>query len=309
MISVIMPCFNAETYIADAIESVFNQTYKTIQLIVVDDGSTDETPRILQKFNNHITVIRQPNKGPGPARNRGLIQAKGRFIAFLDADDCWREDCLERLHEKLVQNSAALAYCGWQNLGFSGGRGKPYIPPDYEKDDKVKAFLKSCPWPIHAALIRSSVLREVGGFDERWSTSMDYDLWLRLATFRKIVRVEEVLAFYRHYAGERVTGNRWKVARNHWLIQKEFVQHHQKQVAHLGRERLRQLIEGELLHRAYVCYWERDLASARKIFRLVLGTGIWGLKDMRYMIPCFLPYPLHVALLKVIDNPQQDRIK
>ena len=159
MISVIMPCFNAETYIAEAVECVLSQTYKTIQLIVVDDGSTDKTPRILQKFKNRITFIRQSNKGPGPARNRGLEQAKGEFVAFLDADDYWREDFLELLHEKLVKSNAVLSYCGWQNVGLDGGRGQPYIPPDYEKDDKVDSFLKSCPWPIHAALIRSSVLK------------------------------------------------------------------------------------------------------------------------------------------------------
>jgi glycosyltransferase involved in cell wall biosynthesis len=307
MISVIMPCFNAEAYIAEAVECVLSQTYKTIQLIVVDDGSTDNTSHILQKYKKHITFISQSNKGPGPARNRGLDEAKGNFVAFLDADDYWREDCLELLHEKLVKSSAELSYCGWQNVGFKGGRGEPYIPPDYEKENKVEAFLKSCPWPIHAVLIKFSALKEVGGFDERWSTSMDYDLWLRLATFRKIVRVDEVLAFYRHYVGERVTGNRWKVARNHWLIQKEFVKNHRQQVKYLGRERLRQLIEGELLHRAYVCYWDRDLISARKIFRLAFGTGICGIKDLKYILPCYLPYRLHVALLKVIDKPEKDK--
>ncbi len=306
MISVIMPCFNAESYIEEAVDSVLKQTYKPIQLIVVDDGSTDKTPLILQKYKNHITFVRQTNMGPGPARNSGLERVQGDFVAFLDADDYWREDCLELLHEKLVESSAVLSYCGWQNTGFKDGRGLPYIPPDYEKEgSKVEAFLKSCPWPIHAALIRYPILKGVGGFDVRWSTSMDYDLWLRLATFRKIVRVEEVLAFYRHYVGERVTGNRWKVARNHWLIQKEFVKHHSQQVKYLGRERLRQLIEGELLRRAYVCYWDRDLVSARKIFRLALGTGIWGLKDIKYILPCFVPYQFHIALLKVIDNNQE----
>ena len=91
------------------------------------------------------------------------------------------------------------------------------------------------------------------------------------------------------------------------MIQKEFVKLHYQQVAYLGRKRLSLLVEGQLLHRAYVCYWDRDLVSARKIFRLAFGTGICGLKDLKYILPCFLPYRLHVALLKVIDKPEKDK--
>src|SRR4030067_35161 len=164
LISVIMPCFNAKKYLREAIESVTGQTYANVELIVVDDGSTDNSMDIAQSYGDRVILIKQNNKGPSPARNRGLMASKGKFIAFLDADDYWRADLLEKMHAALHNSDAVEAYCGWQNIGLEGGGGKPYIPPDYESGNKVKLFLQhAAPWPIHAALIKRSALEEVGG--------------------------------------------------------------------------------------------------------------------------------------------------
>ncbi len=154
-----------KTHLKDSISNVLDQSYDDIELIVVDDGSTDRSKDILDSFENRITVIFQKNQGPGPARNRGIEKASGEFVAFLDSDDYWDPNCLSALHKALVNSDAALSYCGWQNVGAPKNRCQPYIPPDYEQSDKVERFLKSAaPWPIHAALVRREILEEVNGF-------------------------------------------------------------------------------------------------------------------------------------------------
>jgi glycosyltransferase involved in cell wall biosynthesis len=301
-ISVVMPCHNAAASVGAAIESALAQTYPSVELVVVDDGSTDDSRDVLRQFGSRIVAIEQENRGPGPARNAGIAAASGELLAFLDADDYWREDCLARLWAALVGGDADIAYCGWQNVGAPGGRGEPYVPPDYEAQDKVDRFLAGCPWPIHACLLHTAQVRAVGGFDERWTTSMDYDLWLRLASRLRLVRVPEVLAFYRHHAETQITRNRAKVARNHWLIQRSFVESFPEAVAHLGEDRLRELIEGEVLRRAYACFWARDLAAAQAIFRLALRVGGWGARDVKYLLASLLPSPWFRALVAVADG-------
>jgi len=307
-VSVVMPCFNGERYLEEAIRSVLDQTLREVELIVVDDGSKDSSPaivaRLQQVYGDRLVGVAQPNAGPYAARNRGLQMARGRFVAFLDSDDWWAPDCLQKLHAALVaDDGAALAYCGWQNIGLEGGRGAPYVPPDYELEDKAARFLRAAaPWPIHAALVRRSVMREVGLFDLDLPTCMDYDLWLRLATGHRVLRVPNVLAFYHHHGGEQITRNRTRLAMNHWRAQRNYLTAHPDAAAHLGRRRLRELTAGELLHRGYVAYWQRDLGAARAIFRAVMKLGYGGPKDWAYMLPSWLPESWHRTLLRLRDT-------
>ena len=96
LVSCIVPAFNGERFLAEAIESILAQSYSNVPIIVVDDGSTDATPQVAARFEDRITYVRQENAGPATARNRGLKEVEGEFIAFLDADDLWEENKLER---------------------------------------------------------------------------------------------------------------------------------------------------------------------------------------------------------------------
>ena len=303
-ISVIMPCYNAQAHVSEAVNSVLAQTYPEVELIAVDDGSTDDTRVILREFGNRIKVLEQENQGPYPARNLGLKHATGELVAFLDADDYWSRDFLEKLQTALAAHpEAALAYCGWQNVGLAGPRGEPYVPPDYEQGDKLELFLRAAsPWPIHAALVRKSALDEVGGFDTHWKTCMDYDLWLRVAVSRPIVKVAEVLAFYRHHSGGQITSTQWRQARNVWLVKKKFVASAPHLVAGVPKRKVRELVDGGLLRRGYDAYWRRDLVSAQMIFRMSIGAGGWGLKDLRYLLPALLPLGLYRVLVALADR-------
>jgi glycosyltransferase involved in cell wall biosynthesis len=304
LISVIMACFNAASYVEEAISSVLRQTYSHIEVIVVDDGSQDDSPAIVKRLADihpdHIRLKHLKHSGPYPARNLGLSHAHGDFVAFLDADDWWREDCLEKLLTTLQNEKADLSYCGWQNVGEHMLSPEPHVPPAYEKEDTVAAFLKSCPWPIHAALVRRSVLNAVEGFSERLFSSMDYDLWLRiLAHTSNIVRVPEVLAYYRWYGKGQISATRWKQVLNAVQVRRDFVTRHPDKVKHLSPESLHVLVDGQLLKEAYRTYWSRDLVNAQKLFRAAFKRRAWQAKDLKYVLPALLPSSLFQGIVSL----------
>jgi glycosyltransferase involved in cell wall biosynthesis len=307
LISIVMPCFNAEHYVETAVECVVEQSYPSVELIIVDDGSTDRSCAILaelaRRHGSRITLIQQANQGPYPARNLALSRAKGEFVAFLDADDYWTPDCLSKLHASLIAGDADLVYCGWQNVVENGTDGEPYVPPIYEAEDVIARFLKGCPWPIHAALTRRSVVAAVNGFSTRYFSSMDYDLWLRIAAItRKIVQVPEVLAFYRWHDKGQISSIKWRQVLDSWQVRKDFVHANPALIRHIDRRKLRELSDGYLAAQAYAAFWKRDLNSAQKLFRVLLKTGFWHLRELKYLLPSVLPAGLYRTLISRIDR-------
>lgn len=307
VISVIMPCYNASRFLRSSVNSVMEQSYSSVELIVVDDGSTDNSLTMLEELaeqhDQRITVLRQKNQGPYAARNRGLRHARGQFIAFLDADDLWENDCLEKLQRALKRSGAELAYCGWQNIGEGGPGKRPHIPPDYENGDTAALFLRGCPWPIHACLVRRELVAQVGGFSERYGTSLDYDFWLRISAItHNFILVPEVLAYYRWHGAGQISSNRWRQVVNSWRVRQEFVRHHPEQVSHLHRRDLRERIDGHLLRSAYIAYWKRDLKTAHILFRRALLRGFVGPRDIKYVLLALLPYRLFSILVGASDR-------
>jgi glycosyltransferase involved in cell wall biosynthesis len=308
LITVIMPCYNAAPYLVQAIGSVMSQSYSHVELIVIDDGSSDESVKLveqlIQEHPGRLRLLFQPNRGPYHARNLGLQHARGEFVAFLDADDWWTPDCLEKLYLALADSGAVLAYCGWQNVGATDRSNHPYVPPDYEQGDKAEQFLRSAaPWPIHAALTRREAVSAAGGFGTQWSSCMDYDLWLRIGIANPIVRVPEAMAFYRHKVSGQITSRQWIQAENTWLVKKKFVRAHGSLVAHLGEAKLHELIDGGLLKRGYQAYWRRDLVTAWHVFRKVLWHGGWRVSDLRYLLPALLPQGMYLKFVQALSKP------
>jgi glycosyltransferase involved in cell wall biosynthesis len=306
LISVIMPCYNAAPYVAQAVASVLEQTHGNVELIAVDDGSNDGSEAILadlaKTHPERVHLLYTSRAGPYPARNAGLKRARGQFIAFLDADDWWQPDTLEKLHAAMSTHDADIAYCGWQNVG-DGITSEPYIPPAYETEDPVAHFLRTCPWPIHAALVRRELVQRLGGFSERRYASMDYDFWLRaLGAGARIRRVPEVLAFYRWHNLGQVSAVKWRQVLDALEAQQAFIREHQHLVAHLPAERLRDLTEGQVLRQAYRAFWRRDLRSAQKLFRHVAARGTYRMRDLRHVLSALLPYGLYSGLVRLADR-------
>jgi glycosyltransferase involved in cell wall biosynthesis len=310
-VSIVMPCYNAEAHLQASIGSVLAQTMQDWELIIVDDGSKDLSWQILQQLaaqEKRIRIMQQPNAGAAAARNRALRETRGAYTAFLDSDDSWHHEFLETMMTALSSEpDAGIAYCGWQNIGLSKGRDKPFIPPEYENSNKIESLLGGCRWPIHGALVRSQIIRDAGCFDETLSSCMDYDLWLRLGTIHRLLRVPRVLAYYHHHGGEQITCNRARIALNHWRAQLKYLQSNPAVLNLLGAKRISELTSGELLQRGYICYWKRDLTAARKIFRTVMKQGHGTPKDWIYMLPAWLPESWHRWLIKRRDNIQANQ--
>ncbi|XSG86411.1 MAG: glycosyltransferase [Methylohalobius sp. ZOD2] len=307
VISVIMPCFNAASYVEESVRCVMGQSYPNVELIVVDDGSTDGSVEIVQRlaeaFPGRIQRLSQDHAGPYPARNLGLQSARGEWVAFLDADDWWAPDCLEKLHRAMKESGADLAYSGWQNV-FENGLDRPsYVPPDYLREDLFARLLKGCPWPIHAALVKREILDGVGGFSTDCFSSMDYDLWLRIAAFtQNWIRVPEVLAFYRWHDKGQISAVKWRQILEAVQVRRKFVAEYPQRCAHLSPETLRRLVTGPILKSAYDALWKRDLTSSQKLFRHALKTGGWRLADLKHLIPSLLPPPAYRQLIQWMDS-------
>ncbi len=312
-ISVIMPSYNAAAFVEEAVNSVMNQTYADVELIIVDDGSTDASVEILDrlsaKYAPRITLHFQNHRGPYPARNLGLKHARGGRVAFLDADDYWSPDALEKLSSAMDVHHADIAYCGWQNFGIGAPGTEPYIPPDYSQMDTASEFLRSCPWPIHAALVQREAIDAVKGFSERCFSSMDYDLWLQLyAHTQKLVRVSEVMAFYRWHNKGQISKTKWKQVLDALQVRRDFVAQHPERVGHLPEIKVRELSDGFLLREAYRAYWQRNLVDAQKLFRRAFIQGLWKANDLKYLLPALLPSIFFQWIVNMADYPKEKQI-
>ena len=180
-VSVIIPTYNRAWVLEEAIDSVLAQDYTEFELIVVDDGSTDQTFDVLESYRNDIKVLSQKNKGVSAARNRGIAEASGNFIAFLDSDDLWLSQKLSVQIDFFNQTPDALI-CQteevWIRNGFRVNPKKRHKKPS---GMIFKPSLRLCLVSPSAVMIRRHLLDRVGRFDETLPACEDYDLWLRIS--------------------------------------------------------------------------------------------------------------------------------
>jgi len=201
LVSAIVPAFNAELYLAKAIESVLAQTYKTVELIVIDDGSTDSTALIATRFGDSVHLIRQANRGLAGARNTGIQSAQGEIIALLDADDLWEPRFLEEMVSALRKHPhAAGAYCGFQYINTEDNIvGKPSLKV-VDPNLFHKILLTTGNWLVPSGVIfwKSNVLK-MGLFDESLRALEDMDMWIRLSTDHPFIGLPTPLVKYRRH--------------------------------------------------------------------------------------------------------------
>lgn len=178
-------------------KSVLAQTYKNFELIVIDDGSTDETAEVLESFGRDIRYLRQENRGVSSARNLGLSHARGELIALLDSDDLWQPEKLEVQAGFFRSNPQALI-CQTEEIWMRNGRR--VNPKKYHKKqsgDIFDASLERCMVSPSAVMFRSSLLDAVGRFDPALPACEDYDLWLRVSCRHPVHLIPEPLIIKR----------------------------------------------------------------------------------------------------------------
>ena len=202
-VSVIVPAYNHGRFIEEAVDSVLAQTAPAAETIVIDDGSTDDTLVRLASFGARIEVIRQANAGVSAARNRGATAASGDVIAFLDSDDAWLPTKLERQVARLeTDGGVALVHCGVTEVDADGRTLGSRL--DGQEGWVADAMLRFGGEGVvlgggSAAVVRREAYREAGGFDERLSTSADWDFYYRVAQRYRVAFVPEALVRYRYH--------------------------------------------------------------------------------------------------------------
>jgi len=196
-VSVIIPTYNRGWILREAVDSVLAQDYTDFELIVVDDGSTDDTREILDSYGQDLFVFQQPNKGVSAARNRGLAESRAQLVAFLDSDDLWLPQKLTRQVEFFTINPAALICQTEETWVRDGVRVNPKKRHHKFSGMIFKPSLALCLVSPSAVMIRKNLFDTVGLFDESLPACEDYDLWLRVSCRYPVFLIDEPLIIKR----------------------------------------------------------------------------------------------------------------
>ena len=217
-VSVIIPTYNRASYIRDAIESVLVQTYPVFEIIVVDDGSTDNTREIVCQYGDPVIYICQKNGGPGSARNKGLQNARGDFIAFLDSDDIWTPQKVEIQIDFFRKNPHVdLVFGHMANFSDTNTNN---VEPEILNQEVYNYFRNNSYDPKYAldyliiediiptpsVMLKSNCLNKVGFFNENLLCAEDYDYWLRFAYNNNLGFIDQVLV-RRRLHGKNIIDN------------------------------------------------------------------------------------------------------
>ncbi len=194
-VSVIIPAYNAERFIEEALESVFRQTFQDFEIVVIDDGSEDRTASICERYKGKIRYFYQENRGLAAARNAGVQISSAPYISFLDVDDLYLPEKIEVQKEFLdLHPEFDIVF---SNFEYFGGRLLRHPIPESFRDGEGNQFLDLFRYnciAIPTVFARKRLFDEIGFFDETLSAVEDYDLWLRISRKKKIGYIDRVLA-------------------------------------------------------------------------------------------------------------------
>ena len=197
LVSVIIPTYNRGWIVREAIDSVLEQDFSDYELIVVDDGSKDDTPAILEAYGNRITVLRQPNKGVSAARNRGIETTAGPLIAFLDSDDLWLPRKLSAQVKFFEDHPEAVINQTQESWIRNGIRVNPKKRHHKFSGMIFERSLALCLVSPSAVMLKRSLFGTVGVFDEQLPACEDYDLWLRISCRYPVDLIDTALVIKR----------------------------------------------------------------------------------------------------------------
>lgn len=213
-ISVVIPTYNRAHILKHVVSSVINQSIKPHEIIIVDDGSTDQTKEVFNEqiqdyLQDVIRYIYQENQGGNVARNRGIQEANGEYVAFLDSDDTWDKEKLEKQLTVFGSNEKLGAvYCGLRHVDLDKGTLIYEPKRSYPSGDlSTTLLIRDVTGPTSCYMVKRSVFEEVGGFDVNLKARQDWEMWIRIAQKYEIDVVPEALVNYGEHTGTRTASN------------------------------------------------------------------------------------------------------
>ena len=212
LVSVVVTCYNYGRYLRECINSVLKQTYSNFEIIVIDDGSTDDTPQIIQSFldNRLIKYFRQDNQGQATAKNEGIKRSRGDLIAFLDADDQWQPTKLEKQLYLFTSDQVGVVYSRASRINATGKPIPSPVDSKYLKPRRgmVTNYLIYDNFvPFSSSIVRSECFEKFGAFNDQLQMGIDWDRWLRISTKYTFEFCPEKLLIYRSGHGDQMSRN------------------------------------------------------------------------------------------------------
>ncbi|MDX9843858.1 MAG: glycosyltransferase [Aquabacterium sp.] len=311
LVTVIMPVFNASATLAQALNSVLWQGYGAIEIIAVDDGSTDDSRQKLATYGDAVRVLHQSKQGPAAARNLALQHARGEYIAFVDADDVWLPGKLLRQVAYLQAHPDVSAVFGrfrrWETLP---GERRFSVPPDQTAYAQAAARWREQPEPfrttalqgnlyadllldsvvhIITALVRRSAVDEVHGFDARLNTGEDYDFWLRLSRAHRIDQLDDCVAWYRIHA-QSITRQPWPHNAEYTILLRTLAQYGARGAdgRSVSELEIQRRLYGIAFGHGYLHFWHGQAVHARRAFAQALSHSFWHPKLWAYWLLTFV---------------------
>ncbi len=199
-VTVVIPCYNSASTLRETLDSALGQTYDNIQIIAINDGSTDETGDILTAYGDRITVLSQQNSGQTVAKINGIAQATGDYIAFLDSDDLWDGAKISR-QVALMESSpeTGLCYTAGYDIDGSGARMSPFFASPSYRGNCFEELLLQNDIVASSVMVRRDALDRLGVFDAELRACENWELWTRIASEYLVDCVDEPLTFYRKH--------------------------------------------------------------------------------------------------------------
>jgi glycosyltransferase involved in cell wall biosynthesis len=293
LVSVIIPSYNSRRFLIETVESALAQSYPHIELIVVDDGSTDDTATFLAPYQGRLRYVYQENRGPSAARNRGIAEARGELLAFLDADDLWLPDKVSRQVDALCR-SPRSGLVHTDVLVHEQGTGRKY-----HRVTRKASYVGQCSNVLFtqnqlttsSVLLYKKCLTRVGMLDETCRHTDDYDLWLRIARHYEFCYIDEPLVIYRLH-DTNITRSTLAMRRDELYVLEKTLRDAPSLRSMVGSRAVRRRLYQLMAFIGYLSYEEGDYATAHHYLSRALRierpdkyiSALWALT--------FLPAPM-----------------
>lgn len=304
-VSVIIPVYQSCTTIAETIESVLAQTHPVSEIIVVDDGSTDELDAVLKPYLNRIQLIRQKNAGAAAARNNGIRHATGEIIAFLDADDVWLPKKIELQLPLFDDPNTALVF---GNVYFFQNRevqNLTYFDLFEPRNGLVFSALFAQNFvPILSVLLRAEILKHTGMFDESIRYVEDYDLWLRIAKEHRFDFISTPVAAYR-ISSTQISKNFTRAAEALLQLKERFFLSAKDALENCPREVLNRGLFMKYLKLALCYLRDGNKSQARRVIERYRELNIANTDYLLFRVLVWLPIPISQFLVRLWDKFHQ----